>query len=166
MSRGVFGLRLALWYATLFVAGADRHRLSDLLRDGRLARAARSADHPVEARRVRDGLRARRPAGARRHGSARAADGARAAVRARRRSRRGGARPEQPGGLGSRDARDRVAAAAGRHARPGREEHRGAAAISCAGSAPRSASSRCRSSPSRSPAAGSPRSRRCSRFAG
>ena len=26
-----FGLRLALWYATLFVVGLDRHRPADLL---------------------------------------------------------------------------------------------------------------------------------------
>ena len=38
----------------------DRDRLPDLLPDRRLAGAARSADHPVEARRVRRGLRARR----------------------------------------------------------------------------------------------------------
>ena len=54
------GLRLALWYATLFVVGAIVDRVPDLLPDRRVAGAARSADHPGEARRVRGGLRARR----------------------------------------------------------------------------------------------------------
>ena len=50
----------ALWYATLFVVGVDRDRRSHLLPDGRVAGAARSADHPRQARRLRGGVRARR----------------------------------------------------------------------------------------------------------
>ena len=57
-----------------------------------------------------------------------------------------------------------VAATARRHAGASRQEHRGATGSAGAASAPRSASSRCRSSSSRSPAAGWRRSRRCGRF--
>ena len=157
----VFGLRLALWYATLFVVGAIAIVfLTYYLTAASLAQRDRQII-AVEARRVRRGVR--------RGGLRALAD----TVRAEQRTA-----PERlfvrvvdrgvealvlsmPRRLGSGDARDRVAAAAGRHARPGRQEHRGAPRSAARGSAPRSASSRCRSSSSRSAAAGWRRSRRC-----
>ena len=57
----VYGLRLGVWYATLFVAGSLAIVLLTYLLDVGVARAARSADHRQQARHVRDGLRPRRP---------------------------------------------------------------------------------------------------------
>ena len=162
-----FGLRLALWYATLFVVGAIAIVFAHLLPDRGVAGAARSADHRRRSSAstptvyARGGLRA-------------LADTVRAEqrtaperlfVRVVDRGARGD-RPQQPGGLGPVDARDRVAAAGRRHARAGRQEHRGARRS--AGAIPRDARPRhaVDRRRSRSPAAGWPRSRRCSRSAG
>ena len=92
-----------------------------------------------EARRLRGGVRSAAASRARRDGACRAADRARAAVRPRRRSRRRSGRAQQPGRLGSGDARDRSAAAGRRHARrrSGRAPRR--ATICCRGFARRSA---------------------------
>ena len=80
---------------------------------------------------------------ARRDRAGRAAGRARAAVRARRRRGVEVGRAQQPRGLGSGEARDRIGRARRRHAGAGREEHRGARRS--AGAVPRRAraSSRC-----------------------
>ena len=88
----------------------DGDRAADVLARVGVARAARSADHRQQARRLRGGVRSaaastRSP----RRSSGRAADRARAAVRARRGSRRRGDRPESAAGLGRRVARNRIA---------------------------------------------------------
>ena len=62
--RGYFGLRLALWYATLFVVGSIVIVLLTYWLTADVAGAARRADHPGEARRVRRRLQPRRLAGA------------------------------------------------------------------------------------------------------
>ena len=123
----VFGLRLATWYATLFVLAAIAIRLPDLLRHRRLARAARSPDPPVEARRVR-----RRSIGA--AGCSALTETVRAEqltaperLFVRVVDRRSDVLVlSMPRRLGPATARNRVTAAAERHARPGRQEHRGA----------------------------------------
>ena len=144
-----------------------RHRLSHLLPDGdRRSRSAISRSSQPKlgeyaAVYTRGGIRALADDRPRR-----AADGARAAVRARRRSRRRGARAQHAAraGIRRRSRRRRCGSPTARSCRWGRAPRRGW--ICSRDSAPRSDSSRCRSSSSRSPADGSRRSRRCARSDG
>ena len=140
-----FGLRLALWYATLFVVGAIAIVVRHLLPDRGVARAARSPDHPAaSSASTRARLRARR----RRRVLA-------ATVRAEQQAAperlfvrvvdRGveGDRRSATRRLGPVDARDRLARGSptARSSRSARAPRR--ATICWRASAPRSASSRC-----------------------
>ncbi len=99
-----FGLRLALWYATLFVSGAIAIVFVTYCLTAVVAGAARPPDHQRQARRLRGRLPARRRARARRHRPRGAAGRARAAVRPRRRSRRrvGGPQQQRRAGIPSK----------------------------------------------------------------
>ena len=127
----------------------------------RLARAARPADHPGEARRIRGHVPARRTRRAGRHRPRRAEHRARAAVRARRRSRRRrrSCSASRKGGIRRRSRPRRCASGDGTLVQVGKstEARAGSAGAIPRGARPRDAA---RSSSSRCAAASSSRVRR------
>ena len=161
-----FGLRLALWYATLFVVGSIA---IVVLTYALTARRSQQRDQQIIREKLGEYAAAYERGGIdglARHGARRAADGARAAVRARRRSAapRRSCSASRRAGIRRRWSWRRSATRR-RHAGAGGEEHRGARRPARAvprGARPRDAA---RSSSSRSAAGCSPRGRRSRRSA-